>query len=85
MRVHECKTIFHVRTGERNKQKEKTERKKGEGKRKIKEVNIKEKMKISVEIFPVPPLFVVESLLIFAHDKFPDDYTATFLLDSTIH
>lgn len=62
----------------------KTERKKGEGKRKIK-VNIKEKMKISVEIFPAPPLFVVESLLIFAHDKFPDDYTATFLLDSPIH
>lgn len=80
MRVHECKTICHVRTGERNKQKE---RQKKEEREKEKEKlkggqRERKKVKISAEIFS-------ESLLIFAHDKFPDDYTATFLLDSPTH
>lgn len=79
VRVHECKTICHVRTGGRNKQREtKKKEEKEKEKEKLRRSAWEKKMKISAEIFS-------ESLLIFAHDKFPDDYTATFILDSSTH
>lgn len=64
--------------GEINKEKQKKKEEKEKEKEKLRRSAWEKKMEISAEIFS-------ESLLIFAHDKFPDDYTATFILDSSTH